>query len=435
MLTAYIVGVSFVAWAFRQNYFRLLPFFTLYWVITFPFKFVLYDYYPDYAVGGYVGDAGIRESALAWSLVYYFGVCLSYFFFSRHDLVRPVGIVLYRRSVFLFLWLVSLSIFAFFNFNLVFSGRLISYLSSRNESYAGDGFFKVFGSTMLLMSTVVLLIDAFVRYGGCRSRNNLAILRRWVFVSLFVGVVFLFVEMVRGKMFFIIIAITYSYHQYVARLSRRLLLVLASGSFVLVGLLSQIKYTLVTGRFFSETDVGLVERFIGGALVTFDSSDHLNRTLERLPFFNVNESWYQPFVDPLLAMIPRVLWADKPMAFGGVKLQEYIYPDLTADTGVVSSYYSVSGVGEAIMLGGGVGVVFLSIYVGFVICFFENINKRNPMNGMLYVMLLASLFNIARAGVFGLNSILLNMLVFLSVVWLLEKMLRPIIVTYNFRVR
>ena len=146
--------------------------------------------------------------------------------------------------------------------------------------------------------------------------------------------------------------------------------------------------------------------------MSFDSFDHLNQVITIMPI-EVSESIFQPFLDPLIANVPRAIWNEKPVELGGLALQRYIYPDLYNENGVVSSYYSASGVGEAILLGGLSGVIFYSFYVGWLLSVIARLSDNNAVGMVIYIVAVGNLFNVARAGVYSLNSVMINFIFFI----------------------
>jgi len=410
-LLIYIALGVFVAYRYRRNYFHPVPFITAYWLITFPFKFIVYEDYADYVVGGYV-ESDLRTDSLGWSLSYYTIMLASYFLFARR---RKFNLPLFNRiseRKLKILFFIGLFIFLTLNIPLLISGDIVIYLSNRTESYFGDGFYKVFGSNLLFLSTLAILFQRSIVFRGDRTDINKKKLTSWVYVAIGIGLMFLVLEMVRGKLFIIILSILYIQHQYVRPIKLRKLILFALIGLIALGAASQIKYVLVQGQFFSKNETPFIERVIGGLLVSFDSFDHLNQVITIMPI-EVSESIFQPFLDPLIANVPRAIWNEKPVELGGLALQRYIYPDLYNENGVVSSYYSASGVGEAILLGGLSGVIFYSFYVGWLLSVIARLSDNNAVGMVIYIVAVGNLFNVARAGVYSLNSVMINFIFFI----------------------
>ena len=129
---------------YRSNYFHPIPFFTIYWLITFPFKYILYESYESYIVGYYIDDS-IRTVSLGWSLLYYLCILVSYSIFERKRPVYFPMINQHNGKNLMILWCVGLLVFLSLNIPLMMSGNIAFYLSNRVETYSGHGFYKVFG--------------------------------------------------------------------------------------------------------------------------------------------------------------------------------------------------------------------------------------------------------------------------------------------------
>jgi len=423
LLIAYIVLLLLIMATYKKNLFHPVPVLYAYWFITFPFKYYLYEKFPEYAVGGYINDVTIRNEALAWSFAYITVVISFYFFlgfvFKRRKTGGRPGSLMAIKAI----WLMSGAIFLSFNIEKIVTGDIVNYLSNRNETYSGDGFFKVFGSTFFFMSTVAILASAYVKYHKEKSSSALRNINVWIAIAIVVGITFLILEMVRGKLLIIIFSIFFLRHLYIKRMGLVTIASCALGAIFLIGMLSQVKYLLVTGQFFSFGESGIFNRLVGGVLVSFDSMDHLNQVILKSSQFNVSETLLQPFLDPVVANMPRILWEGKPTSLGGVALQEYIYPGLTTESGVVKSYYSVSAVGEALLLGGWFGILIYGFYLAFILRVFSRSGTMNPVSIMFTIILVMSLFNVCRAGIFGLNSVLMNFFLFWVVYVVLKTFL------------
>lgn len=430
LLIAYVIFLLIIVMIYRKNLFHPIPILYAYWFITFPFKYFFYEYYPEYAVGGYINDIEIRNEALAWSLAYITVVLVFYPFlvlvFNRKKPVNRPSSLISVQAVKV-VWIISGTIFISFNMEKIISGDIVAYLSNRNETYSGDGFFKVFGSTFFFMSTVAMLASAYINFYKKQTPSALKKMHLWTVVAIFVGILFLILEMVRGKLLIIISAIFFLRHFYIKRMSIMTISSCALAAIFIIGALSQVKYVLVTGTFFSIGEFGILDRVIGGVLVSFDSMDHLNQVILKKTDIVVSETLIQPFLDPVIANVPRVIWEGKPTSLGGISLQEYIYPELTTESGVVKSYYSVSAVGEALLLGGWVGIIIFGFYLAVVLKIFSRSGSMDPVSIMFTIVLVMSLFNVCRAGIFGLNSVLMNFLLF----WVFYSFIKMFLLSFR----
>ena len=149
VLSLYIIIAIIIAIKFRNNYFHPIPFIYLFWLITFPFKYSLYNLeeFAPFIVFGHIGQQSVLDDALLYSFLYIAITLFAFWVFSLGSRNKkfPLTIGNMPISSIQAIWVLSGIIFIGFNMNLIVAGNLSAFLSDRNVTYAGNGFFKVFG--------------------------------------------------------------------------------------------------------------------------------------------------------------------------------------------------------------------------------------------------------------------------------------------------
>lgn len=407
-----------------------LTYLSLAWFFTFPFKYLLYEYYPETAVGGFV-DIHIRNESLIQSYIYFLLLLIFYVFFSKVKIfsirsqdrfsfskINPFYLHKIVRTIFF----ISLGIYLYTKIDLLLSGNLIYYLANRVSTGFGNGFTSVFGSQFLGMSILLLLFNLYYMYSIDNKYKRKLIL--WSLFTFFITLSFILIEATRGRFISYILIHIVSYHIFIKRISLTKLFFFGGIIIFIFGLLSRFKYILI-GLNKNEVSENLSYLFVKGLLVSFDSMDHLDKVNLKYHEFinNVQETIFQPLIDAVIFFIPRVIWSDKPLSLGGVALQKYIYPEFILDNGVVKVYYSVSIVGEAMILGNGFGLFIFPFIITFIMfLFIKKLNLNNHIHYFMYLVLAFNMFNIIRAGLYGFFCTLFGVILFYIYIKLFYKL-------------
>jgi hypothetical protein len=285
------------------------------------------------------------------------------------------------------------------------------YLANRVLTGFGNGFTSVFGSQFLGMSILLLIFNLYYIYSLDKKYKNKLII--WSIVTFIITLTFILIEATRGRFISYILIHIVSHHIFIKKISFPKLILFGSVIIFTFGLLSRFKYILI-GLNKNEVSYDFMYLFVKGLLVSFDSMDHLDKVNLKYNNFimNVQETIFQPIIDAVIFFIPRTFWTTKPLTLGGVELQKYIYPEFIID-GYAKVYYSVSIVGEGLILGSGFGLIVYPFIITFIMFLFKKkLLINNHIYYFFYLVLSFNMFNIIRAGLYGFLCTLFGIIIF-----------------------
>lgn len=145
--------------------------------------------------------------------------------------------------------------------------------------------------------------------------------------------------------------------------------------------------------------------FIQNIASSYGLVDHLSTYLERVSrtqfLFGVDRgvSW---IYNVSLALVPRAVWADKPLHYGSVAIQKWLYPamfyehraTMTLPPSFVVDFSFGFGVPSFVVLCFAVGRLMVWAHVGLR----GGLQPQNDVRFVLSIFLMANMFNLVRGG-------------------------------------
>ena len=174
-------------------------------------------------------------------------------------------------------------------------------------------------------------------------------------------------------------------------------------------------------------EAGISNIDIGGALVligsTYEGIEYLSRFLEIITtreLIGGLDFGVAYLYNSFLALIPRAIWSSKPLIYGSVEIQDYLY-----STGYGVTTLPSGIVVDAIYGFGLIGFVFYAAAVAFILRWMENVlfYKQEVVfvNVAIASYLYVYMFNLVRGGT-GVIQGLIMLLAWLLIVKFIKKM-------------
>lgn len=397
-------------------------FFTLLWYISFPLRCLLIGY-----------DLIALQVEREWDAVpLVTGSLLSLLFWGTVYLghltarVRPAGGAdgeplrlppVWRSAGVVAL---SVSLALLFVFNTVISGGQYQAFTGneQNEARVGSGGF------FLLAELFVLAAVAYLGRVMQARRRFLLSAGEWALYSLvFLLSVFMTVAInSRRVMAALMLALVVAYG---VQSRRRWLLPLAAvlGSVLMSPVLQIIRYLSVTTLLSGESTLGTAFSALTESRVvlttlssSFEGIDHLALFVQRAGWSGVlfgidgGAAW---LYNVALAMVPRGVWPGKPLIYGSLAEQHFLYPEMFAASAATTTL-PVSFVVDFSYGFGIFGGLILSLLLGRLFAVLSS-DLWNPAAGAarraLALFVFVNVFNVVRAGTGFLQAVLVFVLV------------------------
>jgi len=383
--------------------------FTLYWYVAFPFKAILIVYFDLDLQGTKVFSEASLQLGLVVSYLMWFMIYAGYK--HNYEFIVPVKIskgaylneVKLELRIIIFVAISILGLFVFLsNFGITINH--LSSIENQNSSRAGAGL--LFSLTSLLIpSSVIYLSFMVLRKVHFNISPGIVFYSVMFFVS-FLLIILGMVQETRRSMGIAVLGGTLALFMINNRYWP-LLIFMCMSSIFLSPLLHTLRYAL---HFMSDSsDWNFLSNafnltyFVTNIGSTFEGIDHIAVYINKINWIqflfgvDMGESWLYNFGG---SYIPRLIWESKPLIYGGIKQQEFLYPFMFASTNTPATF-PVSFVVDFIY---GYGVFFgllLSYFTGKLL----KIGTRlilNPSFNLLSMSItiytFLYMFNIVRGG-------------------------------------
>ena len=310
--------------------------FTLYWYMAFPFKALLIEHFDLELQGIKIFSQeslwlGLVISYLFWLIIFLGYRSNNNINFRREDFKSTYleNKILHFRIV-IFIGLAVLGLYYFLS-TFGISLTNLSSIEGQNESRVGSGLLFSL-SSLLIPSSLVYLAYTVLRKLYYNANPTFIFYFIMILVSLLL-VLLGMVQETRRMMGLPILAgclaLFMVNHRYWP-----LLLCVCVGSIFLSPLLHTLRYSLYyigsNSNDWAYLATALDYRYIITNIgSTFEGIDHIASYLQKISLFqfmlgvDFGESWVYNFGG---AYVPRAIWESKPLIYGSIKEQEFIYP-------------------------------------------------------------------------------------------------------------
>ena len=397
--------------------FSASPFFifTIYWFICFPLRAFIYNNYDVQLQAHRILQKDFLLSSLFLSFLFWFLIFLGYAHSKSKSKSKSKSLFVFSQKRSNSLIVLSIFGIAWFIFKMD-----IDWLNLSN--YTFDNQFVLREGNGLFFLIPVLFIPILINHisGLVVGRENNKFLLIYFFIFLFLSI-FIMIILQSRRVIYLFVYISCMYLYLRDKKYYILLMFLIFCSIFMSPIFNYIRYFphfshdyTIGNIIYQSLDFGNFFSIINN---TFEGVDHVASFLEKISlnqfFFGVDHgvSWSYNMI---LAYVPRFIWYSKPIIYGTIEQQYFLYPELfnndyatiTLPPSFVVDYLYGFGVIIASFLCYLTGFIFFKLY-------YLAINLRNSVFHVgIYIYLYIYMFNFVRSG----TSVILGVLV-LSVIF------------------